>query len=87
MEIEIKPDAEEWLRAQVAQGRFASLDEAVETLVREDQIMQAGLEGADLAWTKPYLAKGIADIDAGRTIPAEQVHSELRARFISPRKS
>jgi Arc/MetJ-type ribon-helix-helix transcriptional regulator len=87
MEIELNPDAEEWLKAQVAQGRFGSIDEAVEILVRKDQVMQAELAGADLAWTKPYLAKGIADIEAGRTISAEQVHAELRSRFILSPKS
>ena len=58
-------------------SRRLAANEAVEALVREDQIMQAELEGADLAWTKPYLAKGIADIEAGRTISAEQVLAQL----------
>jgi predicted transcriptional regulator len=66
----------------VARGRFASLDEAVEALVREDHVTQSELEGADLGWSKPYVEKGIADIDEGRTVPADDVHAEVRARFV-----
>ena len=81
MEIDLKPDTEDWLKAQVARGRFTSLDEAVEALVREDRLAQSEIEGIDLAWAKPFLARGLADVEAGRTIPADQVHADLRARF------
>lgn len=87
MEIDLKPDTEEWLKAQVERGRFGSLDEAVEALVREDRIAQAEIEGADLAWARPYLVKGLADLEAGRTISAEQVHADLRERFSPSRGS
>jgi Arc/MetJ-type ribon-helix-helix transcriptional regulator len=80
MNVRLKPETETWLREQVARGRFASLDEAIEALVNEDRIAQMELEGADLAWAKPYLAKGLADIAAGRTLAGEDVHAELRAR-------
>jgi Arc/MetJ-type ribon-helix-helix transcriptional regulator len=85
MDIDLKPDTEEWLKAQVARGRFGSLDEAVEALVREDQTVQTEIENADLAWAIPYVAKGLADKEAGRTVPAEQVHAALRERFTSRR--
>ena len=85
MVIHLKPDTEQWLRAQVTRGRFCSLEEAVEVLVREDQITQAELEGTDLAWAESHIAKGLADIEAGRTVSAEDVHTELRARFIRSR--
>lgn len=85
MDIDLKPDTEEWLKAQVERGRFNSLEEAVEALVLEDQIAQTEIENADLTWAIPYVAKGLADVEAGRTIPAEKLHAALRDRFASRR--
>jgi predicted transcriptional regulator len=79
--IRLKPDIEAWLEAQVAEGRFPSIEAAIEALVDEERIAYAALENADLGWAAPYVAKGLADIDAGRTHSAEQVHAELRVRF------
>jgi predicted transcriptional regulator len=76
MDIRLKPDTEEWLKAQVAEGRFGSVDEAVEALVAD-----ARLDAMDLSWAKPYIDEGLAAIEAGDVIPAEQVHAELRAKF------
>jgi len=33
MNIRLKPDTEEWLKSQVAEGRFESIEEAVELLI------------------------------------------------------
>jgi predicted transcriptional regulator len=81
MNIRLKPDTERWLQSQVEQGRFGSLEEAIEALVLDDQITQAALEKTDLSWAQPYIDKGLADIEAGRTIPAEEVYADLRARL------
>lgn len=81
MDIPLKPATEAYLKAQVASGRFASIGDAVEALARGDEAMQADLDAADLDWTKPYIDKGLADLDAGRVIAAEAVHDELRRRF------
>ncbi len=81
MNIRLKPDTEEWLKAQVAEGHFKSVDDAVEALIAEYQITQAQLDAADLSWAKPYIDEGLADLEAGRVIPAEDVHAELRAMF------
>ena len=85
MNVRLKPHTEEWLKAQVAEGRFSSLEEAIEILVREDQVAQSALEETDLSWAKPYIAQGLADVEAGRTVPADEVHAELCQRFIRPR--
>ena len=85
MNIRLKPDTEQWLRSQVEQGRFGSVEEAIEALVLDDQIAQDALEQTDLSWAKPYLAKGLADLEAGRTVPAEEVYADLRARFVRTR--
>ena len=86
MNIRLKPDTEEWLKAQVAEGRFESIEDAVEALVADDRA-EAALDEEDLSWAKPYIEEGLADLEAGRTIPAEQVHAELRAMFARPKGS
>jgi predicted transcriptional regulator len=41
----------------------------------------AEVDAADLSWAGAYIARGLADAEAGRTVPADIVHAELRARF------
>ena len=80
MNIRLKPDTEEWLKAQVAEGRFESIEQAVEIYLDESRRNEE-LDNADLSWAQPYIDKGLADIEAGRVYPAEQVHAEIRAMF------
>ena len=81
MSIAIRPEIVKLLEAQVAAGRFASVEAAIETLALDDAAAEADLAAADLAWAKPYVDKGLADIEAGRTLPGSDVHAYLRARF------
>jgi antitoxin ParD1/3/4 len=65
MNIPLPPDQEDWLRAQVARGRFSSLEEAVASAV-------AGLraqEAIDDAWTKPLIDEALAALDRGEGTP------------------
>jgi predicted transcriptional regulator len=87
MNIRLKPDTEEWLKAQVAEGRFESIEDAVEALVAEHQITQAELDASDLSWAKPYIDEGLAAIEAGDLVPAEEVHRELLARLKRPSRT
>ena len=84
--IRLKPDTEEWLKAQVAEGRFESIEDAVELLVAEDRVAQARLDAMDLSWAKPYIDEGLAAIEAGDVIPAEEVHAELFALLKPPKQ-
>ncbi|MGB9368989.1 MAG: hypothetical protein WCE79_23535 [Xanthobacteraceae bacterium] len=84
MNIRLKPDTEEWLKAQVAEGRFESVEEAVEALVA-DHRAYAGLRDEDLSWAKPYIDEGLAALERGEVVPAEQVHGEIRAKFAARR--
>ncbi|HMK79189.1 MAG TPA: hypothetical protein VK438_06040 [Xanthobacteraceae bacterium] len=87
MNIRLKPDTEEWLKAQVAEGRFPSIEEAVEVFVSEGRRAQEQLDATDLSWAKPYIEEGLADLEAGRVVPAEEVYAELRAMFGRPKRS
>jgi len=84
MNIRLKPDTEEWLKAQVAEGRFESIEQAVEIYLDESRLNQALSDKADLSWVKPYIEEGLAALEAGDVVPAEEVYAELRARYSKP---
>ena len=73
MKIELNKEHEKWLRAQVASGRFTSLDQAVAEAL--DILMSANDD--DLAWAKPLVAEGIAQLDRGEAIDAVEVFSRI----------
>lgn len=81
MQITIKPHIEAYLREQVSSGRFASIEQAIEALALDDEATQSDLDAADLTWAKPYIDKGLDDLAAGRVVPANEVHAELRRKF------
>lgn len=75
-DVELGETLEAFLAELVASGRYASADEAVRealNLLRQREAAWARLE-ADLR-------KGVADIDAGRTIPAEEVFDRLIRKY------
>jgi predicted transcriptional regulator len=84
MNIRLKPDTEEWLKAQVAEGRFESIEDAVESLLEDSRLNQELSDKTDLSWAKPYIEEGLAALEAGEVVPAEEVYAELRARYSKP---
>jgi antitoxin ParD1/3/4 len=60
----------------VATGRYNSKSEVLREGVRLVQEREARFKRLEAE-----LQKGLDDIEAGRTIPAEQVFEELRARY------
>lgn len=80
MNIRLRPETEEWLKAQVAAGRYPSVEEAVEIILVAAKLGQGPVNNnPDLAWAKHYLEDGTAR-EAGDAIPAEEVQRELLAR-------
>ena len=77
MNVELKPGIAAIVHAQVASGEFATAADAVAAAVLGIGVDEPG----DAAWAKPYLEKGLADLAAGRTLTADAVHAELRAKF------
>lgn len=76
MLVQLTKEHEDWLRAQVAAGRFSSLEEAIAEAINS-------LKGEDdeLAWAKPLVAEGLAELDRGEAIPAEEVFARVEARL------
>ncbi len=60
----------------VETGRYNSKSEVLREGVRLVQEREARLAELDAS-----IARGIADADAGRTFPAEEVFDELRAKY------
>ena len=60
----------------VTTGRYNSKSEVLREGVRLVQDREAQLAALDAA-----VASGLADIDAGRTYPAEEIFAELRSKY------
>ena len=67
---------EEVVDRLVASGRYNSKSEVLREGVRLVEEREKRLEALDAA-----LARGMADVEAGRVKPAEEVFDELRQRY------
>ena len=74
--IQLTKEQEEWLRAQVAEGRFSSLDEAVAEAI---DFLKSSDD--DLAWAKPLVDEGLAELDRGEALPAEEVFARIEGQL------
>jgi antitoxin ParD1/3/4 len=77
MTLTLTAELEQFVREEVKRGAFASSSEYVRELVRERYLKErdrtAKLQALDAA-----LARGIADAEAGRTVPLDEAFKSLR---------
>jgi Arc/MetJ-type ribon-helix-helix transcriptional regulator len=73
MEITLTPAQQKWLEAEVAAGRYASVEEAVRAAV--DAVMP--LELRDLSWAKPYLDEARASLARGEGVTLEEFNARV----------
>jgi Arc/MetJ-type ribon-helix-helix transcriptional regulator len=81
MNIPLPQSQVEWLNAQVAAGRFASLEEAVASAI-------AGLQAQDAVdddWVKPLVQEALEALDRGEGTPWRK--GEILARIKARRAS
>lgn len=78
MDISLAPAQEDWLRKQVAAGRFASLEEAVASAVAGLQAQEA----LDDGWAKPLVDEALQALDRGEGAPWRkgEVLERIKAR-------
>ena len=69
MRISLTPAQQKWLEAEVAAGRYASVEEAVRIAV--DALMPP--EVRDLSWTKPYLDEARESLARVEGVAPEEV--------------
>jgi predicted transcriptional regulator len=66
MNINLPQEQQKWLEAEVAAGRFASVDEALAAAVADFMVL-SGIEA------------GLADMRAGRLVPHDEAMDEIDA--------
>lgn len=78
MTITLTPEQQKWLEAEVAAGRFESVEEGVQFAVAE---LMTHIDTSDLSWAKPYIDEARASLARDGGIPAEQVFAEIDERL------
>lgn len=71
-------ESEKIVERLVKSGRYASRDEAVQEATR---LIEQHTLFLDQAWAG--IEEGLADMEAGRVYPAEEVEAQLRAEFMT----
>ena len=74
MTIQLSPEQQEWLEAQVAAGHFSSLEQAVAVAVAD---LMAMVED-DLAWAKPLVDEAAAQLARGERVPVDEALARMR---------
>ena len=83
MSITLTPEQETWIRAHVATGDFASVEEAARQLI-DDRIAELandeGDERDDMAWARPLVDEARAAIARGDVLTLEEHRARNAAR-------
>lgn len=74
MRIDLNPDISAILKAQVAEGLFDSVEDAISAAVLGGPLVEL----QDLSWALPYLAEADDDIEQGRTSSHEEAFAEIK---------
>lgn len=77
MTLTLTSELEQFVRDEVKRGAFASSSEYVRDLVREKYLQERD-RAAKLKALDAALARGIADAEAGRTMPIDEAFKKLR---------
>ena len=72
--ISLPKELEDYIDAKVASGEYAHASEVVRDGVR--LLMQE--EARKLEWLREAIAKGLADIEAGRTVTSEELREDMK---------
>lgn len=80
MSIIVKPENEAYLVRLVAEGRYASIEDAANAA-----IVALRIDEGDLSWAKPYVESGLASLDRGEGVATDEAFDQLRAHMASRR--
>jgi antitoxin ParD1/3/4 len=73
MTIQLSPEQQQWLEAQVAVGHFSSLEQAVAVAIADLMAMAED----DLDWAKPLVDEAAAELDRGEGVPADEAFARI----------
>ena len=89
MLITLTPEQDTWIKAHVATGDFASVEEAARQML-DDRIAELaddeGDEHDDMAWAKPLVDEARAAIARGDVLTLEEHRARNAARRAALRK-
>ncbi len=77
MNITLPAAQQKWLEAEVAAGRFESIDDALATAVAE----LMSIDADDLAWARPYVEQARAPVARGAVFTGEEFFQRLKGRL------
>lgn len=86
MSITLKPEQEQFIREQVARGRFKSADEV---LAQAFKLLEEKYQEYE-AWTeqtRQQVDEAAAELDRGEGMPLETVMEQLQTRFRQAREA
>jgi antitoxin ParD1/3/4 len=83
MSITLTAEQETWLKARVATGDFASVEDAARQLIDERIAERTAEEADDLAWAKPYVDEARAAVARGEFITLEEFKARNAALLAS----
>lgn len=86
MSITLKPEQEEFIREQVARGRFKSADEV---LAQAFKLLEEKYQESE-AWTeqtRQQVNEAAAELDRGEGIPLETVMAQLQTKVQQAQKA
>jgi Arc/MetJ-type ribon-helix-helix transcriptional regulator len=80
MKIPLPPAQAEWLKAQVAAGRFTSLEDGIASAVAELQAQ----DSIDDGWAKPLVDEALEALDRGEGTPWQKGQALQRIKDRGP---
>ncbi len=86
MSINLKPEHEQFIRAQIASGRFTNADEVIDTALR----LLEKLNDEYIQWveeTRQKVDVAIAELDRGEGLNGETVVMQILERFQKAREA
>lgn len=83
MTISLTPEQLDWISAHVAQGDFASLEDAVRQLIDERIAERAAEDSDDLHWARPLVHEAIAAVEREEVVSLDDHQARIRALMAS----
>jgi Arc/MetJ-type ribon-helix-helix transcriptional regulator len=79
MNIKLSPEQARWLEARVADGHFASPEEAVRQMIAE----RMASEPDDFAWVKPHVDEARTGVTRGEDASLDEALAHIDAHVAS----
>ena len=83
MNITLSPEQQQWLEAQVAAGRFTSIEQAIGVAIADLKSINTD----NLAWAKPYVDQARGSAARGDVVSGEEFLKRLDDKLQALRSS